>query len=162
MPRGEVPSVRFDERRPAGCSPTREAMLPATWLLDHGFRIVMNRDTSTVRRSSSGYTSVNANLIAWNLSPWRARHDGRPACCPTRRRHQRSTDARSVSVARAKMNGDEVVRDANGLPETIESTEIAPRLRASRGQSCLTRDRLWAWNVADTLPDAGVRLLRDA
>ena len=118
---------------PAGCTPNAWGDAPADLTTITGFRLVMNRDIEPgekIRFIATMTSPVNANLIAWNsvamaggvtengkvsyLLPNEAPKVGINV----------STDVEvNKTVARVKMNGDEVVRDANGLPETIESSE---------------------------------------
>ena len=132
--RGEVLAVGGAMNdAPAGCTPDAWGDAPANLASITGFRIVMNRDIEVgekIQFVATMTSPVNANLIAWNsvamaggvtengkvsyLLPNEAPKVGINV----------STDVEvNKTVARVKMNGDEVVRDANGLPETIESTE---------------------------------------
>ena len=151
---------------PAGCTPNAWGAAPADLMTITGFRIVMNRDIEPgekIRFVATMTSPVNANLIAWNsvamaggvtengkvsyLLPNEAPKVGINV----------STDVEvGKSVARVKMNGDEVVRDANGLPETIESTEaIMPgdyvlyKVNLSNKGPAVAS----GMNVADTLPE---------
>lgn len=131
--RGEVMSAGGAMNSgPSGCTPNAWGAAPADLSTITGFRIVMNRDIEIgekIQFVATMTSPVNANLIAWNsvalsggvvengkvsyLQPNEAPKVGINV----------STDvAVEKSVARVKMNGDQVVRDANGLPETIEST----------------------------------------
>ena len=114
---------------PAGCTPNAWGDAPADLASITGFRIVMNRDIEVgekIQFVATMTSPVNANLIAWNsvamaggvtengkvsyLLPNEAPKVGINV----------STDLEvNKTVARVKMNGD----DANGLPETIESSE---------------------------------------
>ncbi|MDU5760673.1 MAG: SdrD B-like domain-containing protein, partial [Actinomyces sp.] len=98
-----------------------------------GFRLVMNRDIEVgekIQFVATMTSPVNANLIAWNsvamaggvtengkvsyLQPNEAPKVGINV----------STDVSvTKKVARVKVNGDQPVMDANGIPETIESTD---------------------------------------
>ncbi|MBF1158483.1 MAG: carboxypeptidase regulatory-like domain-containing protein, partial [Thermobifida sp.] len=132
--RGEVLAVGGAMNdAPAGCTPDAWGDAPANLASITGFRIVMNRDIEVgekIQFVATMTSPVNANLIAWNsvamaggvtengkvsyLLPNEAPKVGINV----------STDVEvNKTVARVKMNGDEVVRDANGLPETIESSE---------------------------------------
>ena len=165
--RGEVLSVGGSMNdAPAGCTPDAWGDAPADLASITGFRIVMNRDIEVgekIEFVATMTSPVNANLIAWNsvamaggvtengkvsyLLPNEAPKVGINV----------STDVEvGKSVARVKMNGDEVVRDANGLPETIESTEaIMPgdyvlyKVNLSNKGPAVAS----GMNVADTLPD---------
>ena len=165
--RGEVLSVGGSMNdAPAGCTPDAWGDAPADLASITGFRIVMNRDIEVgekIQFVATMTSPVNANLIAWNsvamaggvtengkvsyLLPNEAPKVGINV----------STDVEvAKSVARVKMNGDEVVRDANGLPETIESTEaIMPgdyvlyKVNLSNKGPAVAS----GMNVADTLPD---------
>ena len=165
--RGEVLSVGGSMNdAPAGCTPDAWGDAPADLASITGFRIVMNRDIEVgekIEFVATMTSPVNANLIAWNsvamaggvtengkvsyLLPNEAPKVGINV----------STDVEvGKSVARVKMNGDEVVRDANGLPETIESTEaIMPgdyvlyKVNLSNKGPAVAS----GMNVADTLPE---------
>lgn len=165
--RGEVLSVGGSMNdAPAGCTPDAWGDAPADLASITGFRIVMNRDIEVgekIQFVATMTSPVNANLIAWNsvamaggvtengkvsyLLPNEAPKVGINV----------STDVEvGKSVARVKMNGDEVARDANGLPETIESTEaIMPgdyvlyKVNLSNKGPAVAS----GMNVADTLPD---------
>ena len=131
--RGEVMSAGGAMNSgPSGCTPNAWGAAPADLSTITGFRIVMNRDVEIgekIQFIATMTSPVNANLIAWNsvalsggvvengkvsyLQPNEAPKVGINV----------STDvAVEKSVARVKMNGDQVVRDANGLPETVDST----------------------------------------
>ena len=165
--RGEVLSVGGSMNdAPAGCTPDAWGDAPADLASITGFRIVMNRDIEVgekIEFVATMTSPVNANLIAWNsvamaggvtengkvsyLLPNEAPKVGINV----------STDVEvGKSVARVKMNGDELVRDANGLPETIESTEaIMPgdyvlyKVNLSNKGPAVAS----GMNVADTLPE---------
>ena len=165
--RGEVLSAGGSMNdAPAGCTPDAWGDAPANLASITGFRIVMNRDIEVgekIQFVATMTSPVNANLIAWNsvamaggvtengkvsyLLPNEAPKVGINV----------STDVEvAKSVARVKMNGDEVARDANGLPETIESTEaIMPgdyvlyKVNLSNKGPAVAS----GMNVADTLPD---------
>ena len=117
----------------AGCTPDAWGDAPADLTKITGFRIVMNRDIEPgekIRFIATMTSPVDANLIAWNsvamaggvtengkvsyLLPNEAPKVGINV----------STDVEvAKTVSRVKMNGDQPVRDANGIPETLESTE---------------------------------------
>ena len=132
--RGEVMSVGGAMNDgPAGCTPNAWGAAPADLKTVKGFRLVMNRDIEVgekIQFVATMTSPVNANLIAWNsvamaggvtengkvsyLQPNEAPKVGINV----------STDVEvNKSVSRVKMNGTEVARDANGIPETIESTD---------------------------------------
>ena len=118
---------------PAGCTPDAWGDAPADLTTITGFRLVMNRDIEVgekIQFIATMTSPVNANLIAWNsvamsggsmlngkvsyLLPNEAPKVGINV----------STDVEvAKTVSRVKMNGDEPVRDANGIPETLQSTE---------------------------------------
>ena len=131
--RGEVMSAGGAMNSgPSGCTPNAWGAAPADLSTITGFRIVVNRDIEIgekIQFVATMTSPVNANLIAWNsvalsggviengkvsyLQPNEAPKVGINV----------STDvAVEKSVTRVKMNGDQVVRDANGLPETVDST----------------------------------------
>ena len=164
--RGEVLSAGGTMNdAPAGCTPDAWGDAPADLTKITGFRIVMNRDIEPgekIRFIATMTSPVDANLIAWNsvamaggvtengkvsyLLPNEAPKVGINV----------STDVEvAKTVSRVKMNGDQPVRDANGIPETLESTEpIMP------GDYMLYKVNLKAkgpavasgMNVADALP----------
>ena len=132
--RGEVMSVGGAMNDgPAGCTPNAWGAAPADLKTVKGFRLVMNRDIEVgekIQFVATMTSPVNANLIAWNsvamaggvtengkvsyLQPNEAPKVGINV----------STDVEvNKSVARVKVNGDQPVMDANGIPETIESTD---------------------------------------
>ena len=132
--RGEVMSVGGAMNDgPAGCTPNAWGAAPADLKTVKGFRLVMNRDIEVgekIQFVATMTSPVNANLIAWNsvamaggvtengkvsyLQPNEAPKVGINV----------STDVSvTKKVARVKMNGDQPVMDANGIPETIESTD---------------------------------------
>ena len=132
--RGEVLSAGGTMNdAPAGCTPDAWGDAPADLTKITGFRIVMNRDIESgekIRFIATMTSPVDANLIAWNsvamaggvtengkvsyLLPNEAPKVGINV----------STDVEvAKTVSRVKMNGDQPVRDANGIPETLESTE---------------------------------------
>ena len=131
--RGEVMSVGGAMNDgPAGCTPNAWGAAPADLKTVKGFRLVMNRDIEVgekIQFVATMTSPVNANLIAWNsvamaggvtengkvsyLQPNEAPKVGINV----------STDVSvTKKVARVKVNGDQPVMDANGIPETIEST----------------------------------------
>lgn len=132
--RGEVMSVGGTMNDgPAGCTPNAWGAAPADLKTVKGFRLVMNRDIEVgekIQFVATMTSPVNANLIAWNsvamsggvtengkvsyLQPNEAPKVGINV----------STDVSvTKKVARVKVNGDQPVMDANGIPETIESTD---------------------------------------
>ena len=132
--RGEVMSVGGAMNDgPAGCTPDAWGDAPADLKTVKGFRLVMNRDIEVgekIQFVATMTSPVNANLIAWNsvamsggvtengkvsyLQPNEAPKVGINV----------STDVSvTKKVARVKVNGDQPVMDANGIPETIESTD---------------------------------------
>ena len=132
--RGEVMSVGGAMNDgPAGCTPDAWGAAPADLKTVKGFRLVMNRDIEVgekIQFVATMTSPVNANLIAWNsvamsggvtengkvsyLQPNEAPKVGINV----------STDVSvTKKVARVKVNGDQPVMDANGIPETIESTD---------------------------------------
>lgn len=132
--RGEVMSVGGAMNDgPAGCTPDAWGAAPADLKTVKGFRLVMNRDIEVgekIQFVATMTSPVNANLIAWNsvamsggvtengkvsyLQPNEAPKVGINV----------STDVEvTKKVARVKVNGDQPVMDANGIPETIESTD---------------------------------------
>ena len=132
--RGEVMSVGGAMNDgPAGCTPNAWGAAPADLKTVKGFRLVMNRNIEVgekIQFVATMTSPVNANLIAWNsvamaggvtengkvsyLQPNEAPKVGINV----------STDVSvTKKVARVKMNGDQPVMDANGIPETIESTD---------------------------------------
>ena len=132
--RGEVMSVGGAMNDgPAGCTPNAWGPAPSDLKTIKGFRLVMNRDIEVgekIQFVATMTSPVNANLIAWNsvamaggvtengkvsyLQPNEAPKVGINV----------STDVSvTKKVARVKVNGDQPVMDANGIPETIESTE---------------------------------------
>ena len=118
---------------PVGCTQNAWGAAPADLTTITGFRLVMNRDIEPgekIRFIATMTSPVDANLIAWNsvamaggvtengkvsyLLPNEAPKVGINV----------STDVEvAKTVSRVKMNGDQPVRDANGIPETLESTE---------------------------------------
>ena len=132
--RGEVLSAGGSMNdAPVGCTQNAWGPAPADLTTITGFRLVMNRDIEVgekIRFIATMTSPVNANLIAWNsvamsggsmlngkvsyLLPNEAPKVGINV----------STDVEvAKTVSRVKMNGDEPVRDANGIPETLQSTE---------------------------------------
>ena len=165
--RGEVLSVGGSMNdAPAGCTPDAWGDAPADLASITGFRIVMNRDIEVgekIQFVATMTSPVNANLIAWNsvaMSGGSMQNGKVSYLLPNEAPKvgiNVSTDVEvGKSVARVKMNGDEVARDANGLPETIESTEaIMPgdyvlyKVNLSNKGPAVAS----GMNVADTLPD---------
>ena len=164
--RGEVMSAGGAMNSgPSGCTPNAWGAAPADLSTITGFRIVMNRDIEIgekIQFVATMTSPVNANLIAWNsvalsggvvengkvsyLQPNEAPKVGINV----------STDVElKKTVARAKMNGNEPVRDANGVIETVESDDVI-----MPGDYMLYKVNLKAkgpavasgMNVADALP----------
>lgn len=151
---------------PAGCTPDAWGDAPADLTTITGFRLVMNRDIEPgekIRFVATMTSPVNANLIAWNSVAMAGgvTENGKvsylqPNEAPKVGINVSSDVEVTKTVARAKMNGDEPVRDANGVIETVESTEaIMP------GDYMLYKVNLKAkgpavasgMNVADALPE---------
>ena len=150
---------------PAGCTPDAWGAAPADLTTITGFRLVMNRDIEPgekIRFIATMTSPVNANLIAWNSVAMSggSMQNGKvsyllPNEAPKVGINVSSDVELKKTVARAKMNGDEPVRDANGVIETVESTDpIMP------GDYMLYKVNLKAkgpavasgMNVADALP----------
>ena len=150
---------------PAGCTPNAWGAAPADLTTITGFRLVMNRDIEPgekIRFIATMTSPVNANLIAWNSVAMSggSMQNGKvsyllPNEAPKVGINVSSDVELKKTVARAKMNGDEPVRDANGVIETVESTDpIMP------GDYMLYKVNLKAkgpavasgMNVADALP----------
>lgn len=151
---------------PVGCTPDAWGEAPADLTTITGFRIVMNRDIEVGEDISFVATvtsPVNANLIAWNSAAMAGSSavegvmsDLQPTEAAKVGINVSSDVEVTKSVARAKMNGDVPVRDANGVIETVESSEaIMP------GDYMLYKVNLKAkgpavasgMNVADALPE---------
>ena len=165
--RGEVMAVGGAMNdAPAGCTPDAWGDAPADLTTITGFRIVMNRDIEPgekIRFVATMTSPVNANLIAWNSVAMSGgvTENGKvsylqPNEAPKVGINVSSDVELTKTVARAKMNGDEPVRDANGIIETVESSEaIMP------GDYMLYKVNLKAkgpavasgMNVADALPE---------
>ena len=150
---------------PAGCTPNAWGDAPADLTTITGFRLVMNRDIEVgekIRFVATMTSPVTANLIAWNSVAMSggSMQNGKvsyllPNEAPKVGINVSSDVELTKTVARVKMNGDEPVRDANGIPETLESTDpIMP------GDYMLYKVNLKAkgpavasgMNVADALP----------
>ena len=150
---------------PAGCTPDAWGDAPADLTTITGFRLVMNRDIEVgekIRFVATMTSPVTANLIAWNSVAMSggSMQNGKvsyllPNEAPKVGINVSSDVELKKTVARAKMNGDEPVRDANGVIETVESTDpIMP------GDYMLYKVNLKAkgpavasgMNVADALP----------
>ena len=150
---------------PAGCTPDAWGDAPADLTMITGFRLVMNRDIEVgekIRFVATMTSPVTANLIAWNSVAMSggSMQNGKvsyllPNEAPKVGINVSSDVELTKTVARVKMNGDEPVRDANGIPETLESTDpIMP------GDYMLYKVNLKAkgpavasgMNVADALP----------
>ena len=150
---------------PAGCTPNAWGDAPADLTKITGFRIVMNRDIEPgekIRFVATMTSPVNANLIAWNSVAMSggSMQNGKvsyllPNEAPKVGINVSSDVELKKTVARAKMNGDEPVRDANGVIETVESDEVI-----MPGDYMLYKVNLKAkgpavasgMNVADALP----------
>ena len=119
---------------PAGCTPNAWGAAPADLTTITGFRIVMNRDIEPgekIRFVATMTSPVNANLIAWNSVAMSggSMQNGKvsyllPNEAPKVGINVSSDVELKKTVARAKMNGDEPVRDANGVIETVESDDV--------------------------------------
>ena len=150
---------------PAGCTPDAWGDAPADLTTITGFRLVMNRDIEVgekIRFVATMTSPVTANLIAWNSVAMSggSMQNGKvsyllPNEAPKVGINVSSDVELAKTVARVKMNGDEPVRDANGIHETLESTDpIMP------GDYMLYKVNLKAkgpavasgMNVADALP----------
>ena len=164
--RGEVLSAGGTMNdAPAGCTPDAWGDAPADLTKITGFRIVMNRDIEPgekIRFIATMTSPVNANLIAWNSVAMSggSMQNGKvsyllPNEAPKVGINVSSDVELKKTVARAKMNGDEPVRDANGVIETVESDEVI-----MPGDYMLYKVNLKAkgpavasgMNVADALP----------
>ena len=150
---------------PAGCTPNAWGDAPADLTTITGFRLVMNRDIEPgekIRFIATMTSPVNANLIAWNSVAMSggSMQNGKvsyllPNEAPKVGINVSSDVELKKTVARAKMNGDEPVRDANGVIETVESDEVI-----MPGDYMLYKVNLKAkgpavasgMNVADALP----------
>ena len=150
---------------PAGCTPNAWGAAPADLTTITGFRIVMNRDIEPgekIRFVATMTSPVNANLIAWNSVAMSggSMQNGKvsyllPNEAPKVGINVSSDVELTKTVARAKMNGDEPVRDANGVIETVESDDVV-----MPGDYMLYKVNLKAkgpavasgMNVADALP----------
>ena len=133
--RGEVMAVGGAMNdAPVGCTQNAWGPAPADLTSITGFRLVMNRDIEPgekIRFIATMTSPVNANLIAWNSV---AMSGGvvenkkvsylQPNEAPKVGINVSSDVELKKTVARAKMNGDEPVRDANGVIETVESDEV--------------------------------------
>ena len=150
---------------PAGCTPNAWGDAPADLTTITGFRLVMNRDIEPgekIRFIATMTSPVNANLIAWNSVAMSggSMQNGKvsyllPNEAPKVGINVSSDVELKKTVARAKMNGDEPVRDANGVIETVESDDVI-----MAGDYMLYKVNLKAkgpavasgMNVADALP----------
>ena len=150
---------------PAGCTPNAWGDAPADLTTITGFRLVMNRDIEPgekIRFIATMTSPVTANLIAWNSVAMSGGSmlNGKvsyllPNEAPKVGINVSSDVELKKTVARAKMNGDEPVRDANGVIETVESDEVV-----MPGDYMLYKVNLKAkgpavasgMNVADALP----------
>ena len=150
---------------PAGCTPDAWGDAPADLTMITGFRLVMNRDIEVgekIRFVATMTSPVTANLIAWNSVAMSggSMQNGKvsyllPNEAPKVGINVSSDVELTKTVARVKMNGDEPVRDANGVIETVESDEVI-----MPGDYMLYKVNLKAkgpavasgMNVADALP----------
>ena len=150
---------------PAGCTPDAWGDAPADLTTITGFRLVMNRDIEPgekIRFVATMTSPVTANLIAWNSVAMSggSMQNGKvsyllPNEAPKVGINVSSDVELTKTVARAKMNGDEPVRDANGVIETVESDDVV-----MPGDYMLYKVNLKAkgpavasgMNVADALP----------
>ena len=117
----------------AGCTPNAWGDAPADLTTITGFRLVMNRDIEIgekIEFVATMTSPVNANLIAWNsvaMSGGSMQNGKVSYLLPNEAPKvgiNVSTDVEvAKTVSRVKMNGDQPVRDANGIPETLDSTE---------------------------------------
>ena len=164
--RGEVLSAGGSMNdAPVGCTQNAWGAAPADLTTITGFRLVMNRDIEVgekIQFIATMTSPVNANLTAWNSVAMSggSMQNGKvsyllPNEAPKVGINVSSDVELKKTVARAKMNGDEPVRDANGVIETVESTDpIMP------GAYMLYKVNLKAkgpavasgMNVADALP----------
>ena len=118
---------------PVGCTQNAWGAAPADLTTITGFRLVMNRDIEPgekIRFIATMTSPVNANLIAWNsvaMSGGSMQNGKVSYLLPNEAPKvgiNVSTDVEvTKTVSRVKMNGDQPVRDANGIPETLQSTE---------------------------------------
>ena len=133
--RGEVLAVGGAMNSgPSGCTPDAWGDAPANLASITGFRIVMNRDIEVgekIQFVATMTSPVNANLVAWNSVAMAggAVENGKvsylqPNEAPKVGINVSSDVEVTKTVARAKMNGDEPVRDANGVIETVESDDV--------------------------------------
>ena len=132
--RGEVMSAGGAMNSgPSGCTPNAWGAAPADLTTITGFRLVMNRDIEVgekIQFVATMTSPVNANLIAWNSVAMSggSMQNGKvsyllPNEAPKVGINVSTDVAVAKTVSRVKMNGDQPVRDANGIPETLESTE---------------------------------------
>ena len=164
--RGEVLSAGGSMNdAPVGCTQNAWGPAPADLTTITGFRLVMNRDIEPgekIRFVATMTSPVNANLIAWNSVAMSggSMQNGKvsyllPNEAPKVGINVSSDVELKKTVARAKMNGDEPVRDANGVIETVESDDVV-----MPGDYMLYKVNLKAkgpavasgMNVADALP----------
>ena len=118
---------------PVGCTQNAWGAAPADLTTITGFRLVMNRDIEVgekIQFVATMTSPVNANLTAWNsvaMSGGSMQNGKVSYLLPNEAPKvgiNVSTDVEvAKAVSRVKMNGDQPVRDANGIPETIESTD---------------------------------------
>ena len=119
---------------PVGCTRNAWGGAPSDLSTITGFRIVMNRDIEigeTIQFVATMTSPVNANLIAWNsvaLAAGSLENNRvsylQPNEAPKVGINVSTDVAVSESVVRARMNGDQPVRDANGIIEADESTDL--------------------------------------
>ena len=151
---------------PSGCTPDAWGAAPANLASITGFRLVMNRDIEPGEKIDFVATMtspVNANLVAWNSVAMSggSMQNGKVSYLLPNEAPKVGIDVSSdvelkKTVARAKMNGDEPVRDANGVIETVDSDEVI-----MPGDYMLYKVNLKAkgpavasgMNVADALPE---------
>ena len=164
--RGEVLSAGGSMNdAPVGCTQNAWGPAPADLTTITGFRLVMNRDIEVgekIQFVATMTSPVNANLIAWNSVAMSggSMQNGKvsyllPNEAPKVGINVSSDVELKKTVARAKMNGDEPVRDANGVIETFESDDVV-----MPGDYMLYKVNLKAkgpavasgMNVADALP----------
>lgn len=133
--RGEVLSAGGSMNdAPVGCTQNAWGDAPADLTTITGFRLVMNRDIEVgekIRFIATMTSPVNANLIAWNSVAMSGGSmlNGKvsyllPNEAPKVGINVSSDVELKKTVARAKMNGDEPVRDANGVIETVDSDDV--------------------------------------
>ena len=133
--RGEVLSAGGSMNdAPVGCTQNAWGPAPADLTTITGFRLVMNRDIEVgekIQFIATMTSPVNANLTAWNSVAMSGGSmlNGKvsyllPNEAPKVGINVSSDVELKKTVARAKMNGDEPVRDANGVIETVDSDDV--------------------------------------